>query len=152
MKKLLVAILILTALAAQAWAQTVTKVHDGDTVTVGETHVRLFGIDAPELRQAGGKAARDFLASLVLDKTVRLDVQDTDAYGRTVARVLLPDGREAGYEMVKAGHAWVYRKYCRRCYGMLAAEAWARARGLGLWSEDRPMAPWRWRKLYGRHP
>ena len=44
---------ILFAAPALAITGTVTAVHDGDTFTIdGTTKIRVFGIDAPELRQA----------------------------------------------------------------------------------------------------
>lgn len=154
LKLRLASILITTlALATQAWAFTgiVSSVHDGDTVTVGRTRIRLNGIDAPELDQPGGKASRDYLAGLVLGRSVEIIPKDMDTYGRTVAVILLPDGRSVNSAMVAAGQAWVYRHYCRSCYGMRAEESLARLKGLGLWSESRPIPPWVWRKNQRRH-
>ncbi|MGB1311534.1 MAG: thermonuclease family protein [Leucothrix sp.] len=56
----------------------IIKVIDGDTVKVldanKKTHkIRLAGIDAPERKQAYGKAATKFLAKLVNQKTVCVD-------------------------------------------------------------------------------
>ncbi len=153
MRIILAHILITLSLAAQAWAfsGTVERVHDGDTITVDGTRVRLYGIDAPELAQPGGKDSRDFLASLVLGREVRVWKKDKDDYGRVVGVVILPDGREANAELVKAGHAWVYTKYCRGCYGLKIAQTSARFRGLGLWAAKRPVPPWQWRKSHRRH-
>ncbi len=36
---------------------------------------------------------------------------DRDRYGRTVGEVLLPDGRSLNHELVRAGLAWMYRRY-----------------------------------------
>jgi hypothetical protein len=36
---------------------------------------------------------------------------DTDRYGRTVAEVVLPDGRSLNHELVRGGMAWWFRKY-----------------------------------------
>lgn len=144
-------LLFLTFSAAQAWAvrAMVVAVHDGDTITVNDgVRVRLFGIDAPELAQPGGRESREYLAGLVLRKQVELIVRDTDQYGRTVAVVQLLDGREANALMVQAGHAWVYRKFCRPCYGMRLDETTAKMKGLGLWAGPRPVPPWVWRKRH----
>lgn len=148
MKKTLTAVLILTVFAAQAWAFTgaVERVHDGDTLTVDGKRVRLYGIDAPELDQPGGEASRDFLALLVKDKRVEIIPKDRDDYGRVVGAILTPDGREVNAMMVRAGHAWVYRKYCRDCAQLRRDESLARREGLGLWGAPRPVAPWKWRK------
>jgi len=146
----LVLVALLAAAEALAFSGTVEKVHDGDTVTVEGVRVRLFGIDAPELSQPGGRQSRDYLASLALGRVVRIERRDTDAYGRLVGVVVLPGGDEAGAMMVKAGHAWVYTLYCDRCYGLKLAQAAARMRGLGLWAAPRPVPPWKWRKTHGR--
>lgn len=144
--------LMLTACASQAgdFVGFVQKVHDGDTITVDGVKVRLYGIDAPELSQPGGEASRDHLRALLRGQRVKVAVMDKDAYGRTVGRLFLPDGSDVCAEMVRAGHAWVYRKYCRDCRDLLAAEALARWRGIGLWSEEAPTPPWQWRKQHRR--
>lgn len=148
----LIASLILTAWTVQAWAFTamVERVHDGDTVTVDATRIRLYGIDAPELAQAGGKASRSYLSSLVEGERVEVIPRDIDAYGRTVAVLRLPDGRDVNALMVAAGHAWVYTQYCRNCYAMSLSQTVARFKGLGLWSGKRPVPPWVWRKKHRR--
>jgi endonuclease YncB( thermonuclease family) len=142
-------------MAAQAWAftGTVQRVHDGDTVTVDGVRVRLFGIDAPELAQPGGQEARRYLASLVQDRAVDVVSKDQDAYGRDVAVLLLLPGRQdVNAAMVKAGHAWVYRQYCRDCTALKMSETWARLRGVGLWADPAPVAPWVWRHKHRRTP
>jgi hypothetical protein len=48
---------------------------------------------------------------MVFGKDVAIHVKDTDKYGRTVADVILPDGRTLNRELVRAGLAWWYRKY-----------------------------------------
>ncbi|WP_291441511.1 thermonuclease family protein [Desulfovibrio sp.] len=88
-------VLILAPSITHAWPARVVQVTDGDTITVepksgGErVKVRLHGIDAPELIQSSGEAARAFAHAVALYVTV--DVQETpqrrDRYGRTVAVV-----------------------------------------------------------------
>lgn len=70
---------------------TVVSVYDGDTFTLatGE-RVRLADLNAPEIGESGSYEARDYLSSLVRQKTVYLDVDDkyrTDYYGRLVCVV-----------------------------------------------------------------
>jgi endonuclease YncB( thermonuclease family) len=98
---------------------TVDRVIDGDTVVVhmlfmpgkelhGE-HVRIEGINAPELSQAGGAAARDYARTLLPPETdIKLVMSRTDKYGRVLAKILFPDGRDFGNEMIVAGHAVPY--------------------------------------------
>jgi endonuclease YncB( thermonuclease family) len=47
---------------------------------------------------------------LAFGQTGTVRVQDYDRYGRTVAEIILPDGRSLNEEMVKAGLAWWYRQ------------------------------------------
>ncbi len=108
------ALLTSQALAAD-FTVRVVGVTDGDTITVlhngkGE-RIRLHGIDCPEKRQAFGNRAKQFTSNLVFAKTVTVQVLDRDRYGRTVGVVLLPDGRSLNHELVKAGLAWMYRRY-----------------------------------------
>lgn len=131
----------------------VVQVADGDTIVVhmgmGKTErVRLYGVDAPESRQVGGEEATAFAKSLLLYQPVSLSELDRDQYGRSVALVRLEDGRIANAEMVREGHAWVYRSYCREafCAQWLALEHDAKKRGLGLWRRGNPTPPWKWRR------
>ena len=75
----------------------VVGVSDGDTLTVlrerTPVKVRLFGIDCPQMGQDFGSRAKQFTSELVFGKTVTVVPHDMDRYGRTVADVLLPDGR-----------------------------------------------------------
>ena len=135
----------------------VIQVADGDTVVVhtgmGKTErVRLYGVDAPESAQRGGAEATAFASSLLLFASVSLSEMDRDQYGRSVALVRLDDGRLVNEEMVREGHAWVYRAYCREafCAKWLALEHQAKKQGRGLWRQDKPTPPWQWRRANPR--
>ncbi len=82
---------------------------------------------------------------MVFRAFVRVEVKDIDRYGRLVAIITLPDGRVLNEELLKAGMAWVYRRYChdQRYYDM---ELHARERQVGLWADAEPVAPWEWRR------
>ena len=80
--------LLLPAMAhAASWQGQVSRVTDGDTLTVADGQhsvvIRVAEIDAPESAQAWGKQARRALADLVTDQTATVDEVDTDKYGRT---------------------------------------------------------------------
>lgn len=155
------AYLFATLLLIPCWAlaDTITgrvvNVHDGDTITVLDADkkqhkIRLSGIDAPELGQAYGKAARDYLAEHVAGKYVSIEWNKQDKYGRTVGKVLL-DGKDQCLAQVQAGFAWHYKKYekeqthdDRISYG--EAERTARVARFGLWQDQEPLPPWEWRK------
>jgi endonuclease YncB( thermonuclease family) len=127
----------------------VVGISDGDTLTVLKGHtlikVRLHGVDAPEAGQDFGSRAKQAASGLAFGKEVTVHPVDTDRYGRTVAVVVLPDGRNLNHELVKAGMAWVYTKYARGDAVLARLEAEARAARRGLWSQASPIPPWDWR-------
>jgi micrococcal nuclease len=102
---------------------TVQRVIDGDTVvcrldlgwhvTKMEEPVRVAGINSPELWQPGGQEAKAYAEELLpVGTQVTIISQrllgSLDKYGRTLAAIDLPDGRNFGQEMVAAGHAVPY--------------------------------------------
>lgn len=136
---------------ADHFSAQVIAVMDGDTVLVLREHaklkIRLANIDAPEKAQPYGKQSRQSLIELVGKKTIQVDSQAVDQYGRTVA-VLHADGRNVNEEQVRRGMAWEYSHYhADRTYVSLQSEAQQARRG--LWQQTSPEAPWQWRK---QHP
>jgi endonuclease YncB( thermonuclease family) len=63
------------------------RVHDGDTFSTVYGKVRLRGVDAPELHDARGEAARRRLAALLASGPITIVPRLEDIYGRTVADV-----------------------------------------------------------------
>ena len=147
-------LLLLLPDSAWAWDARVVEVIDGDTIDVEpvaggkRTRVRLHGIDAPEIRQPHGQAARDFVSKAVLFQAVGIDEtpQKQDGYGRTVATVVLPDGGSLQAALLRAGLAWVWPRYCRNCDDWQALQDNARQAGRGIWRQPKPVPPWKWRK------
>lgn len=136
----------------QGFEGRVVSVKDGDTVEVirggKAVRIRLAEVDAPEKRQAYGTQSKKFLSDLLFGKQVQVWVSDTDRYGRLVAHLVLPDGRDAGREMLKAGYAWWYRQYSKDAsLGVLQDEA--RAAKRGLWADPAPVEPWLFRRKAG---
>lgn len=136
---------------AQEHTGRVVGVSDGDTFTMLDSRkqqikVRLAEIDTPESAQPYGKRAKQELSHLVYNKTVLVKIQDTDRYGRTVARVYVGN-IDVNAEMVRIGAAWVYRKYARD-QNLFTLEDQAKQRRVGLWSlpESQQIPPWEWRK------
>jgi endonuclease YncB( thermonuclease family) len=79
---------------------------------------------------------------------VSLEVVTVDAYGRTVALVRrTSDDLDVNREMVRQGHAWVYRRYTQDP-SLIALEEAARDERRGIWSlpETDRVPPWAWRK------
>lgn len=128
----------------------VVNVHDGDTVTVLDRdnkkfHIRLQGIDAPELKQKYGSESQQNLERMVMGKQVTIVWTKVDKYRRTVGTIML-DGKDINIEQVKAGLAWHFKKYAdeqepkdRETYAR--AEEQARAAKLGLWQDPDPTPP-----------
>lgn len=130
---------------------TVTAVHDGDTLTLSTAstteHVRLQGIDAPELAQPFGDAARQSLSQQSLNQTVRVAYAQRDRYDRLLGQIFTADCTDVNQQMLDAGMAWFYTAYAcelesARRSRYEAAEAQAHAQRRGLWSQSQPMAPW----------
>ena len=129
----------------------VERVSDGDTLHVAGTKVRIWGIDAPEKRQACtdgsgavyacGVIASLHLNSIAIGRIAECRVVDTDKYGRTVASCRV-EGHDLGSAMVRSGLATDYVQFSHGHYA--ADEAMARADRLGIWSGAFvPPADWR---------
>ena len=128
---------------------SVVGVHDGDTLTGlmsdrERIKVRLEGIDAPELGQPFGKAAKRALSDRVFGEQVSILTTHRDPYGRVVGRVLRGE-RDTGVEMVREGFAWHATQFSHDRQ-LAAAEAAARRARAGLWADGSPEPPWQFRK------
>jgi micrococcal nuclease len=108
--------------------------------------VRLYGVDAPESKQAFGSRAKQFTSGLALGKTVTVRIRDVDRYERAVGEVILPDGRNLNQEIVKAGFAWWYRRYAKNDATLKRLEEEARLSRRGLWVDKEPVPPWEFRR------
>ena len=142
--------------SADDWFGTVTWVVDGDTVWVRPLDggrpvpVRLEGIDAPEICQNGGRAARDALKRQVMGQSVLVRSQANDRYGRVLARLTL-NGEDPAASLVAGGWAWSY--HYRTGRGPYAAQQrQAEASHLGLFAVGQPEEPAAFRKRYGVCP
>ena len=144
-------------LASQTVSGLVVRVVDGDTIWVKTDaaqpplKVRLSGMDAPEICQAGGIEARQALSQRVLHKKVALSFSRRDDYGRVLGSVRL-DGEDVGRWMVSRGHAWSYG--FRRYPGPYAAEQLeATSAQRGLYADPAAQRPGMFRKQHGScHP
>lgn len=150
---LLVLCLVTSAQARETILGQVSHVTDGDTLWVqpdgaGQAFkVRVEGIDAPEICQQGGAAARDWLARLALHRRVTVKVVHHDQWGRALATLTL-DGKDLGAQMVRAGQAWSY-SWRRKAGPYEAEETLARQLRQGVFSVSRPESPREFRKRHG---
>lgn len=136
--------LALAVCPTAAFAETVSgaaTVIDGDTITIGNRTIRLFGIDAPEDRQscvrdgmawACGEAASDELRGLVRDAVVECQGDENDEYGRLLA-VCQANGFELNRTLVEYGWAVAFRRYSQ---AYVAYENRAKSERLGIWSSE----------------
>jgi len=146
-------VILLPLVASAAVGQTlfgkVTRVVDGDTVAFKVQDgpiekVRLADIDTPERDQPWGTEATTALRQWSMSKPARIEVLDTDRYGRLVATLWIDD-ENINRRLVKEGHAWVYRKYLRDT-SLIKLEARAKLTRAGLWSSNDVIEPSDWRR------
>jgi micrococcal nuclease len=129
----------------------VISVKDGDTLTLKDNRdklykVRLADIDAPEIAQPFGRPAKRLLEDLALDKIVRVNYTQVDKYGRLIGEVYLADGKMLNEEAIKAGLAWHYRVKNPHSTFLEKMEYKAWKKKLGLWVQDKPIPPWKFRR------
>lgn len=128
----------------------VLRVIDGDTFVLLDEqsrmlHIRLAGIDAPELKQPFGADARKALTSLALGKNAEAEIRKRER-GRFIARVHV-DGADLSAELLRRGAAWHYEFFANEQSTVEREEdarlqAAARVQSSGLWSDSNPVAPW----------
>ncbi|HEY8907381.1 MAG TPA: thermonuclease family protein [Rhodoferax sp.] len=139
--------------ATPAYSARVISISDGDTLWVqpddggARQKLRLQGVDAPEICQRGGVAARDALRALVAQRTLKVRVKYPDDYGRGLAHIEV-DGQDVAAVMVQQGQAWSSR--WRRSQGPYAVEeSVARQAKAGLFAEPDPELPRDFRQRHG---
>ncbi|MCP5038040.1 MAG: hypothetical protein GY945_10615, partial [Rhodobacteraceae bacterium] len=86
-------------LAGKAW------VIDGDTIVVNKIKIRLAGIDAPELDQPWGQKSKWEMVRICKGQTLHIELSGETSFDRLIGTCYLPDGRDIGAEIVKAGLA-----------------------------------------------
>ena len=131
----------------------VIGISDGDTfkgLTDDNQQIRyrIYGIDAPEKKQAFGNRAKQYLADLIFGKRVGIKIQKkSDRYGRPIVWAYTPDGKDVGVEMLKAGMAWHYKQY-DKSEEYAEFENYAKKKQIGLWQDKEPVPPWEYRKSH----
>ena len=168
MRKLIAALALLPCVVLadeQSLACKVTAIADGDTLTCfdperrKQERIRLRGIDAPEKGQAFGDRSRQSLAALAHGKQATVKWSKRDRWGRIIGAVWVEPADcpgcghtlDVGRTQLSVGMAWWFRRYAneqpegeRVQYKFEEREA--KARGIGLWQDKEPVAPWEWRK------
>ncbi len=141
MFKILFFLVAIAGAPALAAPNGTVRVIDADTIDVGNTRVRLFGIDAPEMGQPCtqdgrqwdcGQWTRDAVSARYEGAYARCSQVDTDQYGRAVAQCVV-DGQDMGQMIVRSGLAWAFRRYSDT-YDL--DEKAAAVAGRGLWAVE----------------
>ena len=125
--------------AAQAPVSGIGQAKDGDSLMVGGTEVRLFGIDAPEWDQycqkngqdwSCGTAAADKLAELVTGRHVVCSSVGMDEHKRVLGRCMA-GATDVNRAMVASGYAVAFRRYSS---DYVSAEESAKVNKRGIWA------------------
>lgn len=160
--------ILLALLGAPAFAATVegrvVGIADGDSITLLDAdktqhRIRIDGIDAPEKAQPFGDRSRQNMVRMVAGKEVIVECHKTDRYGRQICKVRVQPSDcpaygktlDVGHAQILGGLAWWYRQYAKEQSAedrgrYESAEQEARARKIGLWSDNNPIPPWEWRR------
>ena len=135
---------------AVASTYKVTKIHDGDTISVVNTtndrveKVRLACIDAPESSQPQGRLSTITLDAFIpVGTQVKLNQVDTDRYGRVVAEVF-KNNVNVNISMLNKGQAVVYHRYLSNCPDgdtYIEAEKLAKDHKVGFWNDSSFITP-----------
>ncbi|MEP3053296.1 thermonuclease family protein [Ascidiaceihabitans sp.] len=107
---------------------------DGDTIAINRIKIRFAGIDAPELDQPWGQKSKWAMVKLCKGKVITVKLTGETSYDRLVGTCYLPDGRDLGAEIVKAGLALDGGLYSKGKYKDLEdPEMRRKLRGYGRW-------------------
>ncbi len=148
---------ILAALAARFAPENVQssvdgrpRLVDGDSFFIGQTEVRMQGIDAPEGRQSClrdgrpwrcGEDAKRTLQRLMAGAPIRCDIHSKDQHGRGLATCYAATGENLNARMVAEGFAVAFGRYEQE-------EREAKAARRGIWASEFER-PQQWRRRDG---
>ena len=99
----------------------IRTVYDGDTLRADidlgfgtwlfNQPIRLYGIDTPEMGSDAGKAAREFVRTLLpegVPVTIKTYKDRREKYGRYLGTLTLQDGTDLVTRIIDAGHGVTY--------------------------------------------
>lgn len=140
------------SVAKEPFVGTVKKNIDGDSLVISSgkrrIEVRLYGVDCPEYKQPFSNEAKALARKIVYGKKVLVRPEYYDSYKRLVAIVEYRD-QTLNSELVRAGLAWVYPKFCRKkiCKSWEQMEKSAQKEKKGIWSTPHSIPPWKWKRI-----
>ena len=126
------------------------KIIDGDTIHIEKYKIRLYGIDAPEIKQTCtinkiiwecGFESSQALESIISEEEVRCKIVDIDRYKRFVAKCFVKNINLNQY-MVQNGWAVAYRYYSD---DFIKNEEIAKKNKAGIW-QGKFLDPYLFRK------
>ena len=143
-------VLLIPSLAHAADVSGVPKIREADSIQIGNSRIRLSGIDAPSVDQlclntkgerwSCGVAAREELIRHVENKSWTCHLGQTDRRGRALARCEV-DGEDIQKWLVRSGWALSFARFS---HDYEADEKEAREARAGMW-QGAFIAPWDWR-------
>jgi endonuclease YncB( thermonuclease family) len=143
-------VLLIPSLAHAADVSGVPKIREADSIQIGNSRIRLSGIDAPSVDQlclntkgerwTCGVAAREELIKHVENKSWTCHLGQTDRRGRALARCEV-DGEDIQKWLVRSGWALSFARFS---HDYEADEKEAREARAGMW-QGAFIAPWDWR-------
>ena len=135
----------------KAIVASISGFNKGDCIVINsggrKITVTLWGIDAPELDQPGGKEAVANLHRLVGNGKVRIEVVNRDRFGRLMAKVY-SGNTYLNLQMAIDGYAWWDRHFASAAREIQAAETQARQARRGIWQNANNIEPFEWRKKF----
>ncbi|MRX27904.1 thermonuclease family protein [Kangiella sp. HZ709] len=126
-------------------------VQDGDSAVLccdekgKQFTVRLKDIDAPEKHQPFAKESKNHLKQLIDNEPLFLIGKKKDRYGRRLVDIIVNE-TSVNTEMIKTGHAWLWRYSDNLKLQWLQKQAKKNKRGLWALPESQRIEPWNWRK------
>jgi micrococcal nuclease len=108
----------------------ITKIVDGDTISIKKYIIRLSLTNTPEKNQAGFSEATSFTRNLCpIGSSITVDQDDEqpyDKYKRLVGKVFCGD-KVLNSELLYSNHASILKKYCST--SEFSGEVWAKKYG-----------------------
>lgn len=147
---LVVGLLATTCISAKELKGYVVDVIDGDTIKIYADDkkiytIRLYGIDTPERGQHYYNEAKEALQKFILSKDVLVYYTKNGIYGRIIGKIYY-NGKYINQDMIHNGYAWYYEKYAKNNISLKEAQDSAIKLKAGIWSQEKPIPPWKWRK------
>lgn len=135
-----------------AYEARLIRAIDGDTIEVlpiveglivQKVIVRLYGIDCPEMNQPKGRVAKSFVYDMLRTRRFEVNKVRTGVYNRTIAKIVVM-GSSLNKTLLRKGLAWHDKRYSMDpAYS--DAQLRAKRRRVGLWADENPIPPWKWR-------